>query len=119
MTKAQRLRALQVEIYRLFRTDGHEIDRKREQAMKLQGVTGYRSGQCRNDDNALSHTYAEMRDGALLPMCGYGWNRSNGTRISIFRGNVGTEGDCRLCRMNVRLARTPVKTGIKMRRRWL
>jgi hypothetical protein len=31
-------------------------------------VLGYRSGQCRNNDRALSHTYAMMADGDLWPM---------------------------------------------------
>lgn len=35
-------------------------------------IAFYRSGQCRNTENALTHTYAEMTDGELYPMCGYG-----------------------------------------------
>ena len=56
----------------------------------------YYRGQCRNDEHALSHTYAEMDDGELWPMCGYGWNRSDGHRFSIFRGAPGTQGDCKI-----------------------
>jgi hypothetical protein len=82
-------------------------------------VVGYRSGQDRNDERALSHTYAMMASGNLWPMCGYGWNRSNGTRFSIFRGAPGTEGDCRLCRENVARGRRPCWRGFPHRTRWL
>lgn len=83
------------------------------------GVTGYRAGDCRNDDRALSHTYADMSDGSLLPMCGYGWNRSDGERFSIFRGSPGTQGDCKLCAKNVAAGRAPVADGFPHKTRWL
>lgn len=82
-------------------------------------VAYYRSGQCRNSDDALSHTYAEMEDGKLWPMCGYGWNRSNGERLSIFRGSPGTEGDCLLCRKNVAAGKPPVIKGFPHKTKWL
>lgn len=82
-------------------------------------VTGYRSGQCRNDERALSHTYAETAAGGLWPMCGYGWNRSDGNRFSIFRAPVGTEGDCKLCARNVRLGKRPTIRGIQRKTRWI
>lgn len=82
-------------------------------------VLFYRAGQCRNDQNALSHTYAEMDDGELWPMCGYGWNRSDGTRFSIFRGSPGTEGGCKICARNVAQNKPPVLDGIKRKTRWL
>lgn len=82
-------------------------------------VVGYRSGQCRNDERALSHTYAMMSDGDLWPMCGYGWNRSNGDRFSISRGTPGTEGDCKVCARNVRLKKPPVTEGHEHKTRWL
>lgn len=82
-------------------------------------VKFYRSGQCRNDDGALMHTYAEMDDGRLLPMCGYGWNRSNGEGFSIFRGPPGTEGDCLLCRRNVAADKPPTERGVRHKTRWI
>lgn len=82
-------------------------------------VAFYRSGQCRNDETALSHTYAEMSDGGLLPMCGYGWNRANGEGFSILRGSPGSEGDCKLCARRVRMNYPPVEQGIKRKTRWL
>jgi hypothetical protein len=46
-------------------------------------VVGYRAGEDRNPRTydwrpKASHTYAMMADGELWPMCGYGWNRSDG-----------------------------------------
>lgn len=83
------------------------------------GIVGYRAGECRNDERALSHTYADMADGSLLPMCGYGWNRSGGHRFSIFRGSPGTNGDCKLCAKNVAANRAPVADGFPHKTRWL
>ncbi|GAB4071681.1 hypothetical protein KHC28_00125 [Ancylobacter sonchi] len=82
-------------------------------------ITAYRSGQCRNDERALSHTYAETGGGDLLPMCGYGWNRSDGERLSIFRGWYGTEGDCKLCQRNLRAGRAPHPGPFPHKTRWL
>lgn len=82
-------------------------------------VIGYRSGSDRNEDGALVHTYAMMDSGDLWPMCGYGWNRSGGTRFSIFRGSPGTEGSCKLCRRNVVAGRPPVIDGFPHKTKWL
>ena len=82
-------------------------------------VLYYRAGQCRNNDRALSHTYAQMTDGELYPMCGYGWNRSGGYRLSIFRGTPGTQGDCEICRRNVAACKPPLTDGWDHRTRWL
>lgn len=79
----------------------------------------YRSGQCRNDTKALSHTYAECNNGELLSMCSYGWNRDGGNGFSIFRGAPGTQGDCMLCSRNVASGKLPVKKGFKHKTRWL
>lgn len=87
--------------------------------MTAPAVIGYRSGSCRNDDQALSHTYAMLTDGGLFPMCGYGWNRSDGERFSIFRGTPGTEGDCKLCRKNVAASKQPVFQGFPHKTKWL
>ena len=82
-------------------------------------VIGYRSGQDRNDEQALSHTYAMTAAGGLWPMCGYGWNRSGGHRFSIFRGSPGTQGDCKLCARNVERGKRPVHRGFPHKTRWL
>jgi hypothetical protein len=82
-------------------------------------VIGYRSGQDRNEPNALAHTYAMMSSGNLWPMCGYGWNRSNGARFSIFRSSPGTEGDCKLCAKNVAADKRPMHRGFAHKTKWL
>jgi hypothetical protein len=82
-------------------------------------VVGYRAGQCRNNPNAISHTYAMMSDGELWPMCGYGWNRGDGTAFSIFRGSPGTQGVCIVCARNVAAKRPPVCDGFEHKTRWL
>lgn len=82
-------------------------------------IVSVRSGQCRNSDYALSHTYAETKDGELLPMCGYGWNRSGGEAFSIFRGFPGSEGDCRLCHKRLNGGKPPVRDGFPHKTKWL
>lgn len=82
-------------------------------------VAFYRAGQDRNEDRALSHTYAEMEDGKLYPMCGYGWNRSGGSALSILRGSPGTQGDCALCRENVIAGKLPLFDGWPHKTKWL
>lgn len=82
-------------------------------------VLFYRSGQCRNDERALSHTYAQTAAGKLWPMCDYGWNRSGGAGFSIFRGAPNTEGDCKICDRNVAAGRRPVLRARPHKTRWL
>lgn len=82
-------------------------------------VINYRSGQCRNDDKALSHTYAMMSDGELWPMCNNGWNRANGDRFSIFRGSPGTQGDCKTCKRRVEAKLPPITDPKEHPTRWL
>lgn len=82
-------------------------------------VEGYRSGSDRNEEHALTHTYAMISDGGLLPMCGYGWNRSGGTRYSIFRGSPGALGDCKLCLNNIAAGKPPVADGFPHKTKWL
>lgn len=82
-------------------------------------VIGYRSGQCRNEERAMSHTYAMMDSGELWPMCGYGWNRSGGHAYSIFRGSPGTEGECLRCRRNKAEGKSPVFDGWPHKTKWL
>lgn len=87
-------------------------------------VPKYRSGSCRNDPGKnASHTYMEV-DGELYPMCGYGWNRSDGQSFSILRGPPGTEGSCKLCQSNLRASnlradKRPVMNGWPHPTKWL
>jgi hypothetical protein len=82
-------------------------------------VVSYRSGQCRNSERAMTHTYADTAAGNLWPMCDYGWNRSDGARFSIFRGPPGTEGDCAICRKNVEAGKRPVINAKPHKTKWL
>lgn len=85
-------------------------------------IVNYRSGYCRNakyPNEVKSHTYAEMKDGHLYPMCGYGWNRSHGEGFSIFRGTYGTEGNCKLCQKNLVDGKEPVFDGFPHKTKWL
>jgi hypothetical protein len=62
------------------------------------------------EERQHSHLYAEvemptdvassMGMGATtgyVPMCRYGWNRSDGEEFSILRGHRGARGLCRTC----------------------
>jgi len=54
-------------------------------------------GQDRNDKYARAHCYeAESFSDIHGPLCGYGWNRSDGEGFSIFR-NVVTGPKCKTC----------------------
>lgn len=44
-----------------------------------------------------SHLYYVTDDWDYEPMCGYGWNRSNGEAFSIFRGHIAMRGICKFC----------------------
>ena len=86
---------------------------------KAEGVDDYRSGQDRNEDRAMTHTYAMMTNGDLWPMCEYGWNRSDGRAFSIFRGSPGTLGDCKICTANVIKGASPVTNPRGHKTKWI
>lgn len=82
-------------------------------------VMQFRSGTCRNEgDKVKSHTYVETGDG-LRPMCGYGWNRSDGDAFSIWRDRYGTEGNCKLCQANLAAGKEPIRDGWPHKTKWL
>ena len=54
----------------------------------------------------------------LLPMCPYGWNRSDGFSFSIFRGHTASRGECKLCRRNVDGGKPPSEPR-EHRTRWI
>lgn len=56
-----------------------------------------------------SHLYAVDDNGDYLPMCRYGWNRSNGEAFSIFRGWRGRKGLCRMCKKKAEKNLPPVE----------
>ena len=79
----------------------------------------YVEGICRNEPDAVrSHLYAKTEEG-LFPMCGYGWNRSNGKRWSIFRGHRSEKGTCKLCLKNVKDKKSPVVNGWIHKTKWI
>jgi hypothetical protein len=83
-------------------------------------ITAFRSGSCRNEPHRKSHTYVETRiEGELYPMCGYGWNRSDGEAFSIFRGSFGVAGTCERCRKNLIDGKPPVMNGWPHKTKWL
>ena len=79
----------------------------------------YRSGECRNEGQKVrTHTYAETDEG-LFPMCGYGWNRSDGEAFPIFRGSPDTHGNCKLCEKNIAEGKPPITDGWPHPTKWL
>jgi hypothetical protein len=45
----------------------------------------------------LAHLYKGDFDDPGLPLCRNGWNRFGHTGYSIWRGNVGVDGICKVC----------------------
>lgn len=45
----------------------------------------------------ISHLYEGPFSDPGRPMCRHGWNRDKGTAYSIWRGNVGEQGICKVC----------------------
>ena len=83
-------------------------------------IVRYVEGGCRNDPyHTRSHIYAETKAGNYWPMCGYGWNRSNGNRLSIFRGHQGGRGTCKLCKKNIDSGKRPHWRTFPHKTRWL
>lgn len=73
---------------------------------------GYTEGQDRNDQHLVSHLYAWLTDemSPVAPMCARGWNRSDGTGFSIFRGLSGEAGTCNVCQRRAMLKLPPMKS---------
>lgn len=45
----------------------------------------------------LAHLYKGDFSDPGLPMCRRGWNRDDGESYSIWRGNMGKNGICKVC----------------------
>lgn len=81
--------------------------------------TGYVEGLDRNEQHKVrSHLYKETPDG-LYPMCGYGWNRSDGEAFSIFRGHKSSRGTCKACIKNIKAGKDPVFNGFPHKTKWI
>ncbi len=62
------------------------------------------------EERQHSHLYALLENGDYVPMCIYGWNRSNGEGFSIFRGHSGARGLCRICERRREGALPPIES---------
>lgn len=60
---------------------------------------GYIPGEGRNprEEWLKTHLYKGDYNNLEGPMCIYGWNRSDGSRFSIWRGLEGNRGICETC----------------------
>jgi len=71
-----------------------------------------------NPDKVKAHWYKTMPDRGLLPMCIYGWNRSDGHAFSILRGNGSSRGSCLICAKRMAADLEPVEPTTH-KTRWL
>lgn len=55
-----------------------------------------------------SHLYAVSDKYDHAPMCIYGWNRSDGNALSIFRGHTGARGLCKICERRANAGLPPI-----------
>ena len=66
-----------------------------------------------------SHLYAVNEEHDHVPMCIYGWNRSDGERLSILRGSSGARGLCKICERRAREGLPPITGGAEHKTKWL
>ena len=86
----------------------------------MSAVVDYIEGADRNNpDEARSHLYAITAAGNYWPMCDYGWNRSNGNRMSILRGVGSARGLCAICQRRRDAGLRPVIKPRPHKTRWL
>jgi hypothetical protein len=84
-------------------------------------VGAYIPGLDRNDQRLVAHLYAcppARPHDPFAPMCARGWNRSDGKGFSIFRGNIGDAGVCRVCRRRADAGLPPVRIANR-KTRWI
>lgn len=83
-------------------------------------VLGYIIGADRNSpDKVRAHLYAKTKAGHLWPMCDYGWNRSDGSRFSILRGNGSARGTCAICERRADAGLRPILNARPHNTRWI
>ena len=76
----------------------------------------------RNTGEELQHSHLYAVGGGYdhMPMCIYGWNRSDGERLSIFRGHAGARGLCKICERRARLGLPPIESeNAEHKTKWL
>lgn len=78
-------------------------------------------GADRNEpDGCKEHAYSGENYNELdAPMCGYGWNRSNGHRFSILRNYGSVRGRCAICRRRIEAGLQPIVDGWTHPTKWL
>lgn len=74
-------------------------------------------GRNTGEEKQHSHLYEVTKDG-YLPMCMYGWNRSDGFGFSIFRGWAGKRGTCKTCQRRADQNLSGIEP-IKHKTKWL
>ena len=57
----------------------------------------------------ISHLYKGDHADPGNPMCARGWNRDGGESYSIWRGNMGSNGICKVCLRRAREGKPPIK----------
>lgn len=73
-----------------------------------------------NPDETRAHLYVVTAAGNYFPYCDYGWNRSDGARISILRGWTSSRGTCKICQRRAdRHPRAPIIRARPHKTRWL
>lgn len=74
----------------------------------------------RNPGEELQHSHLYLIEGEdYFPMCIYGWNRSDGNRLSIFRGHRGGRGLCSICQKRRAADLPPYRDGAPHKTKWL
>lgn len=79
----------------------------------------YVEGMCRNDQDLVRSHFYKVVGGTYYPMCGYGWNRSDGTGFSIFRGHRSARGLCKICEKRADADAEPIKDGWPHKTKWI
>lgn len=71
------------------------------------------------EEKGHSHLYYIDKKGNYWPLCMYGWNRSDGERLSIFRGHSGQRGLCKLCEKARAEGSKGIRKPVPHKTRWL
>jgi hypothetical protein len=61
-----------------------------------------------HEQTKRAHLYKGTHADPGDPMCARGWNRDDGTAYSIWRGQVGQHGICRVCLRRAHEGRDPI-----------
>ena len=96
--KAGRIQLNPKRVWDYMRADWRCEGRTRALRAHLGIPDGYTAGLGREyPQPPLSHLYEGSPENLGYPMCRFGWNRDEGQSYSIWRGNVGEKGICKIC----------------------